>query len=154
MNKSTILANIASKIKSKVGLINKTQHGEVHEDIVNEVYGDFIVANNANQTIFGRESTFYDFEMKVKKVGNQVFFTGSITANGTLQGAAYPRLEIKNSAYFGYFDDINLFPFNFTCLKASFSSNGFIEKNYIEFSEYVSGLEIMTFSGHYFTKNL
>ncbi len=155
--KTTLLANIANKIKSKIGVINKTQHGEVHEEIVNEVYSQMIIANNSNQTIFQRDSTSFNFLLYAKKVGNTVFFSGQIIGNGNIQGTVYPTINILNAELQGYIDtpiQINTYPFNFKSLRNGVVGFGFVLENKMYFSDYVLPNQSMSFDGWYQTKNL
>ena len=97
MKKSVAITNLNTKIKTKIGLINKLEHGSVHEDMINEVYTDPIIDTDVTAT----HTTINDavnngYRIILKKVGNVVYFNGQINKKTSASFLEFPFININN----------------------------------------------------------
>lgn len=149
MNKSVAIANLNTKIKAKVGLINKVEHASVHEDMINEVYNNAIVDTDSLATHTSvNDPVNFGYKLILKKVGNVVFFNGEIFKKNFNTNLVIPIITITNLD----FRPLSTNEFYFTCLTNNASPTlASVNGDKIQFTVISGSLK---FNGQYVTNNL
>lgn len=151
MAKKTILiASLNTKVKQKVGLINKTELASIFEDMINEVYSDPIIDTDVTATHTSiNDSVNYGYKIVLKKVGNIVFFNGQVfNKNINMGGFPIANILINNVEY----QSLASKEFFFNCIdNNNDSSSCSVFANKFQFTEITSSS--FFFNGTYLTNN-
>ncbi|MCY7291350.1 MAG: hypothetical protein LH615_04125 [Ferruginibacter sp.] len=146
--KSDLISSLNTKVKQKVGLINKLELASVHEEMINEVYTNPIIDTHLIQThTLINDSVNYGYRIALKKVGNIVFLSGR--AFKLTNSLNLPALVITFTNQ--DFIPLNLFDFVISGIDLSSESVRLTVRDGLI---YINNFNVaVEFNGHYITNN-